>query len=408
MPEHTGISEENQYDIVIVGGGVYGAVLTRECARAGYSTVLIEKDEFCNSTSANSLNILHGGLRYLQHLDLRRMRRSIYSRRYFQKISPTSIDAIPFLTPLQGWGIDGPIIMRTALLFNDLISIDRNTGLNKSQRIHAGSVLSRKSLLGRLPKFSTTPANGAALWYESVMNNAKQLVNDILYSAEEHGAVIAKNTEAIEIIQEDGILSGLCCKMTKSRFTNIKSKIVIDTTGKTTKKLGAGLPGYQAVRQRWARAVNLLIDKNLFNDYAMGLKYSDRVIDRQAKFNSGNRHLFFVPRQKGTAIGTFYESEQDTAGNLDISTADQQRYLDAVNSVLPEDSITEKNISGWQSGWLPVDGDAGDELSFTKASTIISIESKGIFSGLIEVRSVKFTTAPAVARDVMKIIKKSI
>ncbi len=411
MVKPTAISEEKQYDIIIVGGGIYGAVLTRECARSGYRTALIEKDEFCTSTSANSLNILHGGLRYLQHLNLRRMRRSIYSRRYFQQISPASIDSIPFLTPLDGWGINGPIIMRIALLLNDLISMDRNKGLDKKQHLAGGSVYGRNALLEILPGFRNTPVNGAALWHEAVMSNAKQLVNDVLNSAGDHGASIVNNTEAVELLHHEGKLTGVCCKTAENKLLSIKSRIVIDTTGRTSIKLGESLPGYQTVRQRWARAVNMLVDKHLFKDYAMGLKYSDTVVDKQAKFNSGNRHLFFVPKQIGSAIGTFYEAEDHVQGELNISPSDKKKYLDAVNSVLPDGSIAEENITGWQSGWLPLDDvsdDAtGDELNFAKTSRIRTIESNGIFSGLIEVRSVKFTTAPAVAKDVMEILERS-
>ena len=130
------ISEVAQYDIIIVGGGAYGAVIARECAFHGYSTALIEKNEFCGSTSAHSLNVLHGGLRYLQHFNIKRMRRSIYSRRYFQQISPQNIEYLPFLTPLDSWGINSPFVLRCALLLNDLISIDRNSGMSK-QHIRA-------------------------------------------------------------------------------------------------------------------------------------------------------------------------------------------------------------------------------------------------------------------------------
>ena len=78
--------------------------------------------------------------------------------------------------------------MRSALLLNDLISIDRNKGISKQQYMKGGSVLSRKSLLRELPEFSEKQVSGAALWYEAVMNNVKQLVNDVLDSAKENGA----------------------------------------------------------------------------------------------------------------------------------------------------------------------------------------------------------------------------
>lgn len=396
----------SQFDIIIVGGGVYGAVIARECAHCGYRTALVEKDDFCSSTSAHSLNVLHGGLRYLQHFNIRRMRRSINSRRYFQNISPSNIDTVPFLTPLDAWGINSPIVMRIALLLNDLISIDRNYGIEKQQHIKCGRVLSRTSLLEQLPVFSEKKVSGAALWYEAVMNNARQLVDDVLNSARKKGAVIDSNIEAVELLQDDGKVTGVSCKDRQENSFLVHGAIVIDTTGRTPRKLGSSLPGYQAVSQHWARAVNMLVDQQLFKGCSVGLKYSDNVTDKQAKFNSGNRHLFFVPVQHGSAIGTFYESENSVNGELEVNAADQQKYLDAVNAVLPKGSISSNNITGWQSGWLPLDDSSDEQLNFAKASKIRSVNSQGSFSGLIEVRSVKFTTAPAVAGDVMNVVKK--
>lgn len=404
MTEANTISEDIQYDVIIVGGGVYGAVIARECACKGYRTALIEKDDFCGSTSAHSLNVLHGGLRYLQHFNIKRMRRSINSRRYFQRISPDNIEYLPFLTPLDRWGINSPFIMRSALLLNDLISIDRNSGMSQQQYLKGGSVLSRRSLLRELPGFSEKPVSGAAIWYEAVMNNVKQLVNDVLNSAVENGAVIANNIEAIELIHADGKVTGLSCKNSQAKDIDIHGRIVIDTSGRTSEKLGSSLPDYQAIRQHWARAVNMLVDRRMFKGYSVGLKYSDNVMDKEAKFNSGNRHLFFVPVKHGSAIGTFYESEKAVNGELEINSSDQQKYLDAVNSVLPEGNISSENITGWQSGWLPVDYASDEQLNIAKASRIRTINSKDAFSGLVEVRSVKFTTAPSVADDVMELL----
>lgn len=406
MSEQVNLNIDKQYDVAIVGGGVYGAVLANECARCGFTTVLIEKDDFCQSTSANSLNIIHGGLRYLQHMDIRRMRRSINSRRYFQQIAAAHIDSVPFITPLSGWGINGLLFMRTALLLNDLIGFDRNKGIARSEHLPAGRVLSRKRLLEQLPEFRGSATNGAALWYEAVMNNPWGVINELLSAAARHGAALVKHTEVKRLTIKNGRISGLSCySQGDEKELLIQCSIVIDTTGKTPVKLGSSLPGYQPIKQYWARAVNMVIDKCLFNNYAVGLKYTDNVRDKQAKMSSGNRYLFFVPHQKGSAIGTFYEAEDAVNGSLNVSDADQQRYLDAVNSVLPANSIEKENIIDWQCGWLPVDDDSGEELNFIKSSHIRAVEADGHFSGLIEVNSVKFTTAPAVAKDVIKLLR---
>ena len=80
---HTG-----DFDLLVIGGGIHGAAAVWRLAVAGYRVALVEKDDFCQATSANSLKILHGGLRYLQHADFQRMRESIRARREFMALAP--------------------------------------------------------------------------------------------------------------------------------------------------------------------------------------------------------------------------------------------------------------------------------------------------------------------------------
>ena len=79
-----------RYDLVIIGGGIYGIMVALEAARRRLRPILIERDDFAAATSANSLGIIHGGLRYLQGLDLSRFRASVAERRWFLRHFPDS------------------------------------------------------------------------------------------------------------------------------------------------------------------------------------------------------------------------------------------------------------------------------------------------------------------------------
>ncbi|MBA4387554.1 MAG: glycerol-3-phosphate dehydrogenase/oxidase, partial [Verrucomicrobia bacterium] len=72
---------KKEYDILIVGAGIYGAALAREASLRGLSVAIVDKGDFCGATSANSLKIIHGGIRYLQQGDLPRLRQSMAERR---------------------------------------------------------------------------------------------------------------------------------------------------------------------------------------------------------------------------------------------------------------------------------------------------------------------------------------
>src|SRR2546426_6489103 len=87
------------YDLLIIGGGIYGACVAWEAALRGLSVALVEKADFCAATSANSLKIIHGDFRYLQHADFKRMRESIRERMTLMRIAPHLVHPLPVLIP---------------------------------------------------------------------------------------------------------------------------------------------------------------------------------------------------------------------------------------------------------------------------------------------------------------------
>src|SRR5215217_6041067 len=92
------------HDLVVVGGGLHGACIAWDAAQRGLRVALIERDDFGAATSANSLRIVHGGLRYLARGDLRRMRQSIRERSTLLRIAPTLVEPLPVLVPTTGHG----------------------------------------------------------------------------------------------------------------------------------------------------------------------------------------------------------------------------------------------------------------------------------------------------------------
>ena len=90
---------KTHYDVLVIGGGIYGAWIALDAALRGFQVALVEKEDFGHATSFNSLKIIHGGFRYLQHLDIKRMRESIAERSVLLRIAPHLIHPLPFLMP---------------------------------------------------------------------------------------------------------------------------------------------------------------------------------------------------------------------------------------------------------------------------------------------------------------------
>jgi glycerol-3-phosphate dehydrogenase len=88
------------FDVVVVGGGIYGLTIAYDAAQRGLSVALVERDDFGSGSSFNHLRTIHGGLRYLQHLNVTRARESVRERRTLARIAPHAVKPLPFAVPL--------------------------------------------------------------------------------------------------------------------------------------------------------------------------------------------------------------------------------------------------------------------------------------------------------------------
>src|SRR5437762_11519149 len=88
------------FDVLVIGGGIYGLAIAYDGATRGLSVALVERDDFGSGASFNHLRTIHGGLRYLQTLDFGRARESVRERRAFARIAPLSVRPLAFVLPL--------------------------------------------------------------------------------------------------------------------------------------------------------------------------------------------------------------------------------------------------------------------------------------------------------------------
>src|SRR5947208_14956883 len=88
------------FDVLVIGGGIYGLTIAYDAAQRGLAVALIERDDFGSGASFNHLRTIHGGLRYLQTLDIRRARESVRERRTIARIALHAVPPLPFALPL--------------------------------------------------------------------------------------------------------------------------------------------------------------------------------------------------------------------------------------------------------------------------------------------------------------------
>ena len=399
----------NTYDLLIIGGGIYGACIAWEASLRGLSVALVEKGDFASATSANSLKTIHGGLRYLQNADFRRMRESIRERRTLLRIAPHLIHPLPVLIPTYGHGMKGKEALSLALAVNDMISCDRNQLDDPQKHIPNGRVISAQDCQQLLPGIPDEGLTGGALFYDAQVYNSERLPLSFLQSAAQVGADVANYVEGVGFLKEGNRITGIKAKdtLTGNHF-DIRAKTVINTSGPWMNQVLGWLQGESpSVKVPLAKAVNL-VTRPLFQTYAVGISSTNSYRDPNAILNKGSRFLFIAPWRGKSIIGTSYTVWDEKPDDLQVTTADIQDLLDQINQAYPPANLKPEDVDFVHGGLLPrtgVDSHTGEPL-LEKQYHIHDHAREGL-PGLLSIIGVKYTTARDVAEKAVDQLFKS-
>ena len=137
---------DRAYDLVIVGGGIFGACAAWDAVLRGLSVALVERHDFASGASAQSFKMVHGGIRYLQHADIGRLRASCFERSALLRVAPHLVQPLPILIPTYGHARAGKEFLGAGMLLYDLLTLDRNRGITDAERrIRWSEFLSRRN-----------------------------------------------------------------------------------------------------------------------------------------------------------------------------------------------------------------------------------------------------------------------
>ena len=383
-----------KFDVLVIGGGIHGAVTAWDAALRGLSVCLIERGDFGSGTSQNSLKIIHGGLRYLRDGNLSRIRTIARERTTWMKIAPHLIHPLPCVIPTTQKMSRSRLAMSFALRANDILSFDRNQLADPEKDIPNGIIVSQRELSRILPGFDVSTSTGAAVWYDAQIYNSERLLLEFVLSAVQAGAEVANYVEAIDFLRHEDRIVGVRAKdLRTGQNFDIQSKLVINCTGAWMDCLLEKA----ALRSEYSTSVamNVIVDQ-VWSDVAVGL--TSQPINGKLP-----QALFIVPWRNKSMIGTCHIPWRGAPHMFQLNEAMVQGFLDQINSAHPPLQLSLKDV--WQVTWgfLPVNHEEANEqqVKLMREGVVIDHQKKGGVSGLISILGVKYTTARVVAEQAM-------
>ena len=381
-----------KFDILVIGGGIHGAITAWDAALRGASVALIERGDFGSGTSQNSLKIIHGGLRYLQDRNLSRIRTMARERTTWMKIAPHLVHPLTCLIPTTRKISQSRTVMAFALMANDILSYDRNHMVDPQKYLIDGMIVSQRELSRILPGYNASTCTGGAVWYDAQIYNSERLLLEFILSAVDEGAEVANYVEAISFLKQDDRIIGVRVKdFLTGQIFDIQARLVINCTGAWMDCLlqKASLQSEYAT----SVAMNVIVNQ-VWPDVAVGLT-SQPVNGKPPQV------LFIVPWRNKSMIGTYHISWRDVPHTFNMTEAMVQEFLDQINSAHPPLKLSLADVHHVTWGFLPVHkADTNKQpVRLTREGVVIDHQKRDGISGLISILGVKYTTARVVAEQ---------
>jgi glycerol-3-phosphate dehydrogenase len=398
------------YDVAIIGGGVYGASVAREAALRGLTVVLVDQADFGSATSANSQRIVHGGLRYLQHGDFRRMRESIYERSTWLRIAPHLVFPMAVLVPTYKRPVHEKSVMAIALKLNDMIGFDRNRHLEPEKKIPSGRMLSQSECLEYCPDLQKKHLSGAALFFDAQAHNTERLTLSLLVSAVASGAVVVNYARVIRFMTKSKAIQSMAVEDVGSgRVVNVRAKKFVNCSGPWTAGILEMAGMVEAPKKRnWIKAV-LLLTRQLVKNVALGVKGRSKYRNSDAIIDKGHRYFFITPWEQNSLIGTLEVPYNGEPSEFQVTEDDICSFIEEINLAYPAGCLTRSDVKRVYGGLVPAnESDSRDSAASTKHYSIEDHSLENGVEGLISVTGIKYTTARHIAEKAIDLVEQKL
>ena len=367
------------FHVAVIGGGINGVAVARECARAGKRTLLVEQNDFASGTTSRSTRIIHGGLRYLEHGELGLVRESLRERERLLRERAHLVNPLHFLLLLNDQSQRSALRVRAGLwLYQRLSGKKSSSGTSEME-------------LKRLERALDTGRRWSFFSYEDAQCEfPERLVAEWLGEAMEAGAVVRNHNEVLAVDVMHGRCRGLLLRdLITGRDERVDAGWVINCTGpwadrvcqrsslRMSKPMVGGVRGSHIVLPRFAAAPNAAL-------------YSEAT---------DGRPVFVLPWNEQIMVGTTEVPDSGDPSRTTPSAEEIEYLLRAVAQLFPKSRISAPDIKYAFAGVRPLPYTPDNSPSAVTRRHFLHDHADDGAARMISVIGGKLTTAASLARE---------
>ncbi|WP_046174972.1 glycerol-3-phosphate dehydrogenase/oxidase [Domibacillus indicus] len=360
--------QAEQFDVLVIGGGITGAGIALDASMRGMKTALVDMQDFAAGTSSRSTKLVHGGLRYLKQFEVKMVAEVGKERAIVYENGPHVTTPEWMLLPFHEGGTFGPLSTSLGLRVYDFLA-----GVKRSER---RKMFSAEETLQKEPLVKKEGLKGGGYYVEYRTDDAR-LTIEVMKKAAEKGAICLNYVKADGFTYEKGKVTGIKAvdQLTKEPLA-ISAAKVINAAGPWVDEVRKKDGSENGKHLRLTKGVHIVLDESVF------------PLHQAVYFDTPDKRMVFaIPREGKTYVGTtdtFYNTDPIRP---DVTEEDRGYLLDAIRFMFPQVRVTERDIESSWAGVRPLIYEEGkDPSEISRKDEIWETES-----GLLTIAGGKLT-----------------
>ncbi len=371
---------KEDFDLLIIGGGITGAGAARDAAARGMRVALIEANDFASGTSSRSSKLIHGGIRYLENMEFKLVFEALNERSKLFEMAPHLVHPLRFMIPLYKNSRVGMLKMGLGMWLYDALALFQAPEMH--ERLDASESIQRMSAI------QASELEGSYIYSDAYMDDDR-LVHETLRSASEGGACCVNYVKAVGVeFDSAGQITHVECldQISQKKF-KIKATHVVSSVGPWTDQVAHSFFKEWKDVLRPTKGIHLTLSKDrlpLSSAVVMAAEKSDRII-------------FAIPRHEMVIVGTTDTDFKNSPEKVSVTPEDVKYLLEVLSQYFPGAKITAQDIIASYAGVRPLVKDESSSEGKTSREHVILSDPRGITF----VAGGKYTTYRLMAEQVI-------